>query len=348
MLARTAAVLDTIDGFGITLARAVCRALTLSLFFGFSPSPESVTDAAEPEFPDLDWLPLDPDLLLPIVGAVEPDFLLPQPSFARRTGAVLGGGAGDLVWKVVYDDTTLVVKGGPGITKAEAEMTIFVRTRTSIPVPQVYGVVHEGDSTYIYFEFVAGVSLTLAVQRLSEPAVFSVYKQLRQMLDELHAIVAPPGTVIGSLDGSNTFAFTIRQGNDSPRAFGDLTSSATLADYFKETYLALPDTTHEAWAAIEAHLGRSSPLVLVHGDLWPSNILVSVDDLDNPFVAAIIDWENGGFYSEWVEFPPVARRSLGGRCDATDRLLQVVAGKENVESFNKEDYRWATDVYGEF
>ncbi|BGP00081.1 Phosphotransferase family protein [Rhodotorula toruloides ATCC 204091] len=306
-----------------------------------SPPPNTDADLAD------ERLSLRTDQLLPVEGANSP-CALPQPRCVRREGKVLHGASGDFVWKVEYEGSSMIVKGGPGITKAEAEMTIFVRTRTSIPVPKVYGVVHEDDSTYIYFEFVAGVSLTSAVQRLSEPALSSVYKQLRQMLDELHAVLAPPGTVIGSLDGSNTFAFTIRQGNDSPRAFGDLTSSAALADYFKEEYLALPDTSQEAWAAIEAHLGRSSPLVLVHGDLWPSNILVSVDNLDNPFVAAIIDWENGGFYPEWVEFPPVARRALGGRCDATDRVLQVVAGSDNVEGFNKEDYRWATHVYGAF
>lgn len=44
---------------------------------------------------------------------------------------------GDGVWKVQYAGTSMVVKGGRGITKSEAEMTAFVRARTSIPVPQV-------------------------------------------------------------------------------------------------------------------------------------------------------------------------------------------------------------------
>lgn len=84
---------------------------------------------------DVDFRPVPPQEVLPIPGASY-YFPLPRPSYVSLEGEVLHESMGDSVWKIRYVGTTMIVKGGPGITKSEAEMTAFVRAKTTIPVPQ--------------------------------------------------------------------------------------------------------------------------------------------------------------------------------------------------------------------
>ncbi|BGO92031.1 hypothetical protein NBRC10512v2_004295 [Rhodotorula toruloides] len=234
----------------------------------------------------------------------------------------------------------MVVKGGPGITRSEADMAAYVDSRTAVPVPQVYGAVQESDSTFLYFERIVGEPLDQAWPRIARAGYASVCEQLRELLDELHSLEAPPGTIAGSLDGSNTFAFTFRQRNKEPRAFGNLTSTAEIVNHARQRYLAMPGNTVDRWAALESRVDRSAPLVAVHGDLHPGNILVSVHDARVVRIVGLVDWENGGFYPEWVERFAIVNRVVNSSSRHLYPLLRTVFGLSEPFPATKADYEW--------
>ncbi|BGP08688.1 hypothetical protein JCM10049v2_004537 [Rhodotorula toruloides] len=277
-----------------------------------SPPPADDSHAPRELHSEVDQCPVPPYELLPIPGA-SCHFPLPRPSYVRLAGEVLQESMGDTVWKIRYAGTSMVVKGGPGITKSEAEMTVFVRAKTTIPVPQVYGVVREGVATYIYLEYIEGEALHWAAPKLGSDGLSTISAQLRRMLDELHSLVAPEGAAMGSLDGSNLFAFRCREDNAKVRQLGATASTSALIDnYLRPRYLCKQGNTPEGWATIDAHLDRSAPLVFIHGDIHAANILISEKE-GKPEIIAIIDWECAGFYPEWVEYKAPARRAESGK-----------------------------------
>ncbi|GAA6029722.1 hypothetical protein NBRC10512_001046 [Rhodotorula toruloides] len=259
----------------------------------------------------------------------------------------------------------MILKGGPNITKSEAETTEFVRARTTIPVPkarlplsravklgrpahtppsqQVYGVVQDGDSTFIFFEYIEGTPLNHLFDEPDPAFVDSICQQLSQMLDELHALAAPPGTAIGSLDG-NTFALSPRQDNTALREIGLPTTSAALIDYLHSRYLTCENPTEQAWREVEAHLDISAPLVFIHGDIHEANILIVTGQDGCSRIVGLLDWEMAGYYPEWMEYPAVERRA--DACTMATALMKTVCGRATGFSDDTVDYEWIADMRG--
>ncbi|CDR42134.1 RHTO0S06e10198g1_1 [Rhodotorula toruloides] len=308
-----------------------------------SPPPADDSHAPRELHSEVDQCPVPPHELLPIPGA-SCHFPLPRPSYVRLAGEVLQESMGDTVWKIRYAGTSMVVKGGPGITKSEAEMTVFVRAKTTIPVPQVYGVVREGVATYIYLEYIEGEALHWAAPKLGSDGLSTISAQLRRMLDELHSLVAPEGAAMGSLDGSNLFAFRCREDNAKVRQLGATASTSALIDnYLRPRYLCKQGNTPEGWATIDAHLDRSAPLVFIHGDIHAANILVSENE-GKPEIVAIIDWECAGFYPEWVEYRAPARRAESGKSLTATTVMMAVCGPAVGFSKRARDYEWIKEL----
>ncbi|BGP08719.1 hypothetical protein JCM10049v2_004568 [Rhodotorula toruloides] len=206
----------------------------------------------------------------------------------------------------------MVVKGGPGITRSEADMAAYVDSRTAVPVPQVYGAVQESDSTFLYFERIVGEPLDQAWPRIARAGYASVCEQLRELLDELHSLEAPPGTIAGT----------------------------EIVNHARQRYLAMPGNTVDRWAALESRVDRSAPLVAVHGDLHPGNILVSVHDARVVRIVGLVDWENGGFYPEWVERFAIVNRVVNSSSRHLYPLLRTVFGLSEPFPATKADYEW--------
>ncbi|BGP32682.1 hypothetical protein JCM10296v2_004465 [Rhodotorula toruloides] len=220
------------------------------------------------------------------------------------------GFLGNGVWKVEYGGNTVVVKGW--------------------------------RLDNIYFEFIQGVPLNHLFDEPHPAFVDSICQQLSQMLDKLHALAAPPGTAIGSLDG-NTFALSPRQDNTALRKTGLPTTSAALIDYLHSRYLTCENPTEQAWREVEAHLDRSAPLVFIHGDIHAANILISEKD-GKPEIVAIIDWECAGYYPEWVEYKAPARRAESGKSLTATTVMMAVCGPAVGFSKCACDYEWIKEL----
>ncbi|KAL6868841.1 hypothetical protein ACO1O0_000163 [Amphichorda felina] len=102
------------------------------------------------------------------------------------------------VYKV---DSKTIVKTGSSVRKSEAETMRFIRSRTTIPVPEVYNAYtdQETGKGCIVMEFVPGDNLDKVWDNYTDTEKESVISQLGGYMDELRSI---KGTFIGCVDGS--------------------------------------------------------------------------------------------------------------------------------------------------
>ncbi|BGP32710.1 hypothetical protein JCM10296v2_004493 [Rhodotorula toruloides] len=156
------------------------------------------------------------------------------------------------------------------------------------------------------------------------------------MLDELHSLEAPPVTIAGTTPSPSPSA----SGTKFRAPFGNLTSTAEIIDHARQRYLAMPGNTVDHWAALESRVDRSAPLVAVHGDLHPGNILVSVHDARVVRIVGLVDWENGGFYPEWVERFAIVNRVINSSVRHLHPLLRTIFGLSEPFPATKADYDW--------
>ncbi|KAI0777400.1 kinase-like protein [Trametes elegans] len=212
-----------------------------------------------------------------------------------------------------------IVKTGPAVSAEEAKAMIFVRTYTSIPVPEVYMVFEYEGATHIVMERVDGVALREAHEHdadgnwspddalVSQDGLRSIMHHLRQVIEELrdlgHRFLRAQPTTFGSWpDGPfrNPF-FAI----DKPAA--PFSSERGFHEYFLRRLEEHRDTS--TYHAVEQlwREGAESIPVLTHGDLAPRNILVK----DNRIVA-IVDWETLGWYPAFWERMGVGNEPLHG------------------------------------
>ena len=98
-------------------------------------------------------------------------------------------------------DGKIVLKTGDTFHEAEANAMMFVRTHTSIPVPEVYRLCRDVKSGHvcIVMEYVAGDQLSSVWERLTADDKDTILSQLRCYLKELCQL---KGTFIGTADGS--------------------------------------------------------------------------------------------------------------------------------------------------
>jgi aminoglycoside phosphotransferase len=264
---------------------------------------------------------------------------LPSPADVRARSAVQNPGAQQTTYRIPpvrYEELGLIVKFGsaPRVTVDEGQCLWALRRALPdvLPVPEVYGWTHDGGQVFIFMELVRGVSLERRWESLSEVDREGVCRQLREMISGLRELRHAPGEFfIGMTFPDKTWTepagilfryllasvlkgtlgqqpptdiiFDCPQNNPPGGPFHSVTEfhdwlSLLIRPGFEHHWPGkkpseIPDPYRES-------LPDAAPVVLTHGDLHPSNIMVSTDSPCK--VVAIIDWHQSGWYPDYWEF----------------------------------------------
>ncbi|KAF8996389.1 kinase-like protein [Hymenopellis radicata] len=197
----------------------------------------------------------------------------------------------------------MVVKYGCRVRPEEARAIQVVATKTSgIPVPRVYGVIRDHDTsiTYIVQEKLKGTPLVDLLPTLSELEFDVVADQLRDILRALSSLdtAGPMGTF-----GHNHYNFVFHRFT----AYGDWVTPTTkeFVERLPKLLAASPlsfSATDRGSSGGPYDFGRNP--IFSHGDFVPENILIHEGR-----VSGIIDWEHAGWYPYfWNDY--VARRRM--------------------------------------
>ncbi|GAA5997024.1 aminoglycoside phosphotransferase family protein [Rhodotorula paludigena] len=260
-------------------------------------------------------------------GPAPPLSALPKPEDVVRStiGQVLHEGCGRVIKLVeLAGGQKVVVKYGVEVYKGEGEVMRLLRRQTNIPIPEVYHIVAYNDGVFLYLEYIPGENLADVLLRLKahDPRRHALCAKLVPILDELHSMVAPPGTPIGNYasfpEWSHTRlnALTLVPPRTLP-PFSALTTSLDLINWIKSEFLARPNGTDSSWACcIEPGLDVNATVVLSHGDLHPWNVLVRDGE-----IVALLDWERAGWYPLWVDADVCA----GNHMSMKDKKLKRVS-----------------------
>jgi tRNA A-37 threonylcarbamoyl transferase component Bud32 len=190
-------------------------------------------------------------------------------------------------------DEKTVVKLCEPFRLAEAEALRYVRSRTSIPVPEVFNAYVDAslDRGVIIMEYVEGDILRNVWEDMDDERRQKIVQQLKDFMTELRAI---RGDFIGSIDGTacEDPVFCAELGGFGPYKTQDEFNDGLIR--------AMKLSQESSWVDQIAKFIKAMPqheVVLTHSDFSPRNIIVRGDE-----VVAIIDWEMAGFYPEYWEY----------------------------------------------
>lgn len=187
--------------------------------------------------------------------------------------------------KIDLGDGT-ILKYGPKVRLMEAARMRYISQTTTLPVPRVhYAFEHDGYG-YIVMDQIQGNTLIHQIDTLDDAQLDDIARTLVCYIHEIRAL---------SNDGTTGEMGSWPEGPyqniwfDDPhpvRAFKWL-------EEMQEYLLRLSSRTYVAGLLDPV---RPAPVVLCHGDLNPTNIMVQGGK-----ITGIIDWETLGFYPEWWE-----------------------------------------------
>lgn len=162
----------------------------------------------------------------------------------------------------------------------------FVAANTNIPVPRLY----QDDSTAersITMEYIEGERLDKVWNGLPEEQKLALADERKRVLSELRAL---KGQYIGSLDRGQAI---------DGRRFDFMGGSFDTESDFNQFLLS--DTVRSCPTILRDIASRSlrtdHEIVFTHGDFAPRNMLVKDER-----IAAILDWEDSGWYPEYWEY----------------------------------------------
>ncbi|GAA6024177.1 hypothetical protein JCM10207_005595 [Rhodosporidiobolus poonsookiae] len=261
---------------------------------------------------------------------IPPPPTLPSPAEVQEHGTELcfrqAGPRDRGVWIITWEGVEMVVKGGEDVDAHEAEATELARRLTGLPVPRVYGVRQDGNATYLYFEKLPGESLYHAFPGLSEPPA-ALKTEIKRAVETMHRVRPSRRFMhrrrqqIGGFPQGNLAALTV-----SPEIETPLWTTKELHRWLRDRFLKHLPASEEVYntqVAPALRKLRRAPLVFVHGDFNPGNILVHEGKL-----SGVIDWERAGWYPSWVEQVAVVRHCAPSDKPSDSAVLEVVVGTQ--------------------
>ncbi|KAL1943364.1 hypothetical protein VTO73DRAFT_4439 [Trametes versicolor] len=236
------------------------------------------------------------------------------------------GGTRCAVRGIVKDSSPMVVKFGLEVYAREVEAMIFVASRTSVPVPRVYGVFTEavGQSskvmTYIVQEHIPGMRLEHAFESLSADEREAIAHKLKAIFTQLHSLSDSQTRLepFGGGSWSRTFWFKCFQ-RDFPIGDADAHTAQSLLTYFigiTSRSIQGCDWTRDEFLAF-FDLDRAP--IFSHGDLTPWNIMVR-----DGRILGIVDWAEAGWYPYfWDSFVLERAASMFRRIPGVREMLRA-------------------------
>ncbi|KAF1842869.1 uncharacterized protein K460DRAFT_314583 [Cucurbitaria berberidis CBS 394.84] len=200
---------------------------------------------------------------------------------------------------VRYEELDLLVKFGDRVRVSEAVCLRAIKQLfgNQVPVPEIYGWRVEGQHVFIYMQLIHGPTL------LERWATMS-YEDRQSVCSHLHVILHY--LRLTKQDSSNEFIGQFLGGPSKDRILdfqpspGPWKSAASFHDWLSWLWRRRapePDQIADPWRQM---LDDKSDIVLTHGDLHRSNIIVSATS--PVYVVAIVDWEQSGWYPDYWEY----------------------------------------------
>ncbi|PLN85985.1 phosphotransferase enzyme family protein [Aspergillus taichungensis] len=202
---------------------------------------------------------------------------------------------------VVFEEMGLFVKWGSSVEIFEAQCLYAIRRflEGDVPVPEVYGWRTDGDVKYVYMEYVKGTPLDQVWSTMRHADKVGICSELRTIFQRLRQIEQDPeDPFIGSITRGPLYdrVFNVSYMHEA----GPFTTVRDFHDWF--TFLCrrwMPDPYSVPVEPFRHDLPDDCAIKFTHGDLHPSNIIVTSDP---PYrTLAIIDWEQSGLLPEYWE-----------------------------------------------
>ncbi|PRQ74416.1 Protein kinase-like domain-containing protein [Rhodotorula toruloides] len=200
------------------------------------------------------------------------------------------------VWLEKYKNgTSRAIKQGLGVLPEEAEVTHWVWTNTSVPVPQVMHADAKRSTPRLEFEYIDGKQLDEVWPTLAASERQTIADELVRAIQAMQDAPPPANGLIGSYQRVRTAPFRPDTWPQWP-PYEPTTSTIEFFDWARSCALAIGMTSQTWDSKIAPHIRLDTKIVLTHGDLFPRNILIR-----NGHLAAIVDWELAGWWPEELE-----------------------------------------------
>jgi aminoglycoside phosphotransferase (APT) family kinase protein len=176
---------------------------------------------------------------------------------------------------------------------AELEALEYVARHTSIPVPKVLRSHRHNERIYIEMEYVRGIDLQAALQRgrISEEQKKAILAELVGYVKQLRRLQPPQEGAVGSANLKECLDYRI-----GPAPFGPFEDHMSFHSFLRRR-IPLEDCTKVFGEEVTRCHSRQYRSYFTHADLCPRNIVV-----DGGKIAAVIDWQFGGWYPEYWEY----------------------------------------------
>jgi serine/threonine protein kinase len=205
---------------------------------------------------------------------------------------------------ITFEGDTVRKRGDEYRLRREEEAMQFVRSKTSIPIPEVLDTHFDPDGdweqNWILMEKVPGTQMGIAWPSISKTAQSHALSQLRGYLQELHSIRPPEPGWIGSCSHGPAYDHRI----DNRKTCGPFSTISEFHDL-----LLAPLKTHGTrpdWVVkYRNRLLDTHHICFAHADLSDENILI---DPGTGTITAMLDWEMAKFWPSWWEY----RKALYG------------------------------------